>query len=325
MKKIFSVLLIALVLLASACTAPTDVEPSPLATDAPFVTATPEKTEVPTPTESPNPEEQQPYYYSDEFEHNDGYASLIYDVNEDGIEDTICISYQYATKGESGRQRKVVAIAYGGPREIKPSEDSIMYIRDSVLIQESFTIHSYPHPQITCIKLDDGYLFLEDTNHAGGSRLFETVNAYYFDGDIIYSLPSLHDVLADEISVEFTGEKKYELTYLPTGDKFTGIVPDYEFESEIFDKSDYGTGESAVVSVNIVTGEVKMIIGVDIGAYKYQSARLDVTFKFNTATHNYTVSKVTFKYDTRKTEEEGGGDDFCLEIYYDKGTQYIKP
>ena len=322
MKNIYSVFLTALVLLASACTAPTDVEPSPLATDAPFVTATPESTVVPTPTESPNPEEQQPYYYSDEFESNTGYSSLVYDVNEDGIDDTICISYQVATEGE-WRNRKVVAIAYGGPKERK--EGDITYIvRDSVLIQETLDFLASDDAQITCIKLADGFLILEDTKDIGGSRVHQTMHAYYFNGNVIYPMPTQFGLYVEDILVKFTGEKEYQLTFIPTGQKFNGVVPDEHYESELkFDKEYYDTGENIVLSVNTVTGEVIMRIGVDIGGYKdFQSVFLDVTFEYDKAMHNYKISNADFMYDDGANSAQF--DD--LTDYYEKhGTEYITP
>lgn len=315
MKKVLSVLLIVLVLFASACGKQTDAQPTSSVIDIPVTESPGENGEDTTPAPTQNPQQQESYYTSEEYGKNLGFFTLSYDVDKDGENDLICVSYQEGTAGDkAGQKRKIVAIEYGGAGS-KP---------DSVLIQDDEELFKVSDSsQLTCVALDDGYLILEDTNDIGGSRIFETAYPYYFNGEEITALPPLDDLVKDSVSIKFKSDKQYELTFKPTGEKFTGVVPDAHLQSEQgFDKEYCKVGECVVVFVNALTGEVAMRFAIDIGGYKFfKSARLDIAFEFDILQHTYKIKSVDFAYDDGTNSM-----DFDLDSYYEnQGTVYITP
>lgn len=80
--------------------------------------------------------------------------------------------------------------------------------------------------------------------------------------------------------------------------------------------------ESIVLSINTVTAEAVIRVGVDIGGYKeFQSAYLDITFEFDRILHTYKIKHVDFAYD-----DGANSYDFYLEGYCEEhGTHYITP
>ena len=126
MKKVLSVLLIVLVLFASACGKQTDAQLTSGVIDIP-VTESPGENGEDTTLRHTEPSTAGVILHKRGIRQELGLFTLSYDVDKDRENDLICVSYQEGTAGDkAGQKRKIVAIEYGGAGS-KP---------DSVLIQD---------------------------------------------------------------------------------------------------------------------------------------------------------------------------------------------
>ena len=80
--------------------------------------------------------------------------------------------------------------------------------------------------------------------------------------------------------------------------------------------------ESIALSINTVTAEAVIRVGVDIGGYKeFQSAYFRYYIRVRQDLHTYKIKHVDFAYD-----DGANSYDFYLEGYYEEhGTHYITP